>query len=97
MNFLKKYIISLLILLLAGCGYNIYRSSDISNSAVYLRNVDNVTTEPGLQDIFRTVFLEEALNHGIRMDKGGIVLDITITEYDLKTVTVKKEDRKSVV
>ena len=92
MNLLKRYFLLLVLtLLLSGCGYNIYRSSDISNSALYIRNVDNVTTEPGLQDIFRTVFLEEALNHGIRMDEGGIVLDITITEYDLKTVTVKKD------
>jgi|Deesub1362A_J573_1020465.scaffolds.fasta_scaffold30207_1 RNA recognition motif-containing protein len=92
MKCLKKYFVPLfLILFLLGCGYNIHRSSDIYSRPVYLRNVDNITTEPGLQDLFRTVFLEEALNHGIRLDKGGVVLDITITEYDLKTVTVKKD------
>ncbi|HHN64399.1 MAG TPA: hypothetical protein ENK09_03440 [Nitrospirae bacterium] len=81
----------ILTVLLSGCGYRIVKSKDLTYRKIYLRYVDNLTTEPGLQDTFRTVFFEEALNHGFVQDSGGIVMDVKITNYNMRTLTVKKD------
>ncbi len=87
------YLSSVLILcfFLAGCGYSVRETSGLDIREIHLGYVMNMTTEPGLQDTFRRVFTEECLNQGIPLNGHGITINVILTKYKLRTVTVKND------
>lgn len=87
----KKALILLLILtLIAGCGYSLKRP--YTTRTVHLIDVQNLTTEPGLDDLFRRVFTEMALLYNVKLDReADIQLEVKISRFDLQIITLKRD------
>ncbi len=58
---MKKLILLLLFfsLFTLSCGYSIHTKADLPFQEIYLRNVENLTLEPGLQDKMRKIALSD--------------------------------------
>ncbi|HOA82416.1 MAG TPA: LPS assembly lipoprotein LptE [Thermodesulfovibrio thiophilus] len=90
---MSKEKILILILLISGfiinsCGYKIYTKADLPFQEVYLRNVENLTLEPGLQDKMRSIAYQKLIDNGFTItSSANRVIDIQITNYQLLTMS----------
>lgn len=84
---IKNFLI--LILLSAGvflysCGYKVYTKANLPFQEIYLRNVENHTVEPGIQDKMRKILYQTLMDNGfILTSSANRALDIQIKNYRL--------------
>jgi hypothetical protein len=92
MNYTLLILPSVLFLFLLSCGYSVVKTSSLPFRSIVLGPVENLTTEPGLQDIFVQVFTEESLKHGLHISKNeGPLLEVMIRHYRLTAVSLKSD------
>jgi len=87
----KKILFILALLSLSfiyGCGYSVYTKADLPISEIYLRNVENNTLEPGLQDKMRRILYQTLVQNGFEINSSANrVIDVKITNYRLVTIS----------
>ncbi len=54
-------------LLLSGCGYSIYRQSELPFTDIQISTIENKTYEPKLQDKLHKALTEEFIRNGIKV------------------------------
>jgi len=70
------------------CGYSIHTKADLPFQELYLRKVENLTVEPGLQDKMRKIAYQTLLDSGFTITSSAQkVLDIQIKNYRLVTLS----------
>lgn len=75
-------------LTLQSCGYNLHTRADLPFQEIYLRNVENSTLEPGLQDNVRKIAYQTLIDNGFTVTlTSQRVLDIQIKNYRLITLS----------
>ncbi|ACI21213.1 MULTISPECIES: LPS assembly lipoprotein LptE [Thermodesulfovibrio] len=88
---MKKIFITALLflnLLTLSCGYTIHTKADLPFQEIYLRKVDNLTLEPGLQDKMRKIAYQALVDNGFTITSSADrVLDIQIKNYRLVTLS----------
>ncbi|MDI1472637.1 MAG: LPS assembly lipoprotein LptE [Thermodesulfovibrio sp.] len=87
---MKKLILLLLFfsLFTLSCGYSIHTKTDLPFQEIYLRNVENLTLEPGLQDKMRKIVYQTLANNGFTLtSSANRVIDIQIKNYRLVTLS----------
>ncbi|MDW7972774.1 MAG: LPS assembly lipoprotein LptE [Thermodesulfovibrio sp.] len=87
---MKKFLTVLLILsfLTISCGYKLHTKADLPFQELYLRNVENLTLEPGLQDKMRKIAYQTLIDNGFKINSSANrVLDIQIKNYRLVTLS----------
>lgn len=83
-------IITLLLLgfLILGCGYRIHSKADLPFQEIYLRKVENLTLEPGLQDKLRKIAYQSLSENGFTLTSTSEkILDLQIKNYRLITLS----------
>lgn len=84
----KLLTLALLILFLSGCGYRIYTKSDLPFKDIYLRKVENLTVEPGLEDRVRKIAYQRLIENGFKITtQAERILDVEIKNYRLITLS----------
>jgi hypothetical protein len=79
-------------LLLSGCGYSIYRQSDLPFTEIQIRPIENRTVEPKLQDKLYAALTEEFMKNGIRVTPiADTKLSAVIHRFDLVLLSEKKD------
>lgn len=87
---MKKFFVAVLFLplILSGCGYSIHTKADLPFQELYLRKVENLTLEPGLQDKMRKIAYQTLIDNGFNLTSSAEkVLDIQIKNYRLVTLS----------
>ncbi|MEN2994058.1 MAG: LPS assembly lipoprotein LptE [Thermodesulfovibrio sp.] len=87
---MKKFFTVLLILsfFIISCGYKLHTKVDLPFQELYLRNVENLTLEPGLQDKMRKIAYQTLIENGFKItSSANRVLDIQIKNYRLVTLS----------
>ncbi len=87
---MKKLILLMLFfsLFTQGCGYSIHTKADLPFKEVYLRNVENLTLEPGLQDKMRKIAYQTLADNGFTLTSSAEkVLDIQIKNYRVSSLS----------
>jgi len=87
---MKKLILLLLFFTLftLSCGYSIHKKADLPFQEVYLRNVENLTLEPGLQDKLRKIAYQTLADNGFTLtSSANRVIDIQIKNYRLSSLS----------
>ncbi len=88
---MKKFFIKTLLclyLFTTSCGYSIHTKADLPFQEIYLRSVENLTLEPGLQDKMRKIAYQTLSENGfIITSSAERVLDIQIKNYRLSTLS----------
>lgn len=70
------------------CGYSIYTKADLPFQEIYLRNIENLTLEPGLQDKLRKIAYKSLSENGFTITStADRILDLQIKNYRLITVS----------
>ena len=70
------------------CGYKVYTKADLPFQEVYLRNVENLTLEPGLQDKLRKIAYQTLADNGFTLTSSAEkVLDIQIKNYRVSSLS----------
>lgn len=83
-----KFSIILIIFIINSCGYSIQTRADLPFKELYLRNVENLTLEPGLQDRFRKIAYQSLSENGFTLTSNAEkVLDLKIKNYRLLTLS----------
>lgn len=83
--FASIFIVSLII---QSCGYKLYTKADLPFQELYLRNVENRTLEPGLQDKMRKIAYQTLIDNGFTLTSSASrTLDIQIKNYRLVTLS----------
>lgn len=84
----RIFIVCLIFFLFYGCGYKIYSKSDLPFNEIYLREVQNKTLEPGLQDKMRKIAYQTLIDNGfVLTSNASRILDIKIKRYQLVTLS----------
>lgn len=84
----KLLTLTLLILLLSGCGYKIYTKSNLPFKDINLRKVENLTVEPGLEDRVRKIAYQRLIENGFNITtQADRILDMEIKNYRLITLS----------
>ncbi|MDO8281373.1 MAG: LPS assembly lipoprotein LptE [Thermodesulfovibrionia bacterium] len=80
-------------LLISSCGYSIIGSKNLPFNSITIRQVQNNTYEPRLEDRLHYALSKEFLAHGVKvMSAGGDVsLDTTIATFMLSTIAAVDE------
>jgi len=77
---------------LSGCGYTVYRQSDLPFTEIQIGKIENKTLEPKLQDKLYAAFAEEFMKNGIRVSPGADTrLSAVIHTFDMTILSEKKE------
>lgn len=87
---MKKLLLLLLsfTLLTVSCGYSIHTKADLPFQEIYLRNVENLTLEPGLQDKMRKIAYQTLADNGFTLNSSANkVIDIQIKNYRMVTLS----------
>jgi outer membrane lipopolysaccharide assembly protein LptE/RlpB len=87
---MKKLILLLLFfsLFTLSCGYSIHTKADLPFQEIYLRNVENLTLEPGLQDKMRKIAYQTLADNGFMLNSSANkVIDIQIKNYRMVTLS----------
>jgi outer membrane lipopolysaccharide assembly protein LptE/RlpB len=70
------------------CGYSIHTKADLPFQEIYLRNVENLTLEPGLQDKMRKIAYQTLADNGFTLtSSANRVIDIQIKDYRLSSLS----------
>lgn len=70
------------------CGYSIYSKADLPFQEIHLRNIENLTLEPGLQDKLRKIAYQSLSENGFTLTStADRILDLQIKNYRLTTVS----------
>ena len=70
------------------CGYSIHTKADLPFQEIYLRNVENLTLEPGLQDKMRKIAYQTLADNGFTLTSSAEkVLDIQIKNYKVSSLS----------
>ena len=70
------------------CGFNIQKKADLPFKEIHLRNIENLTLEPGLQDKMRKTAYQTLTENGFKVAKTSApILDIQIKRYRLITLS----------
>lgn len=86
----KIFILTLILIGLFNysCGYSVYKKADLPFKEIYLRKVENLTLEPGLQDRLRKIAFQSLNENGfIITQSADKILDIEIMNYRLITLS----------
>lgn len=84
----KLFLLLILTLLTLSCGYKIHTKADLPFQEIYLRNIENLTLEPGLQDKMRKIAYQSLTENGfIITSKAEKILDLQIKNYKLITLS----------
>jgi hypothetical protein len=78
--------------MLQGCGYNIYRQSDLPFTEIEIGKIENRTFEPKLQDKLHAALSEEFLKHGIKVKSGGQRKISAVIHVFAMTILSEKQD-----
>lgn len=82
------FILIILSLLTLGCGYNIQTAAKLPFKEIYLRNIENQTLEPGLQDKMRKIAYKTLTSNGFNLSANADrVLDIQIRNFRYSTLS----------
>ncbi len=74
--------------IIQSCGYKLYTKADLPFHELYLRNVENQTVEPGLQDKMRKIAYQTLIDNGFNLTSSASrVLDIQIKNYRLVSLS----------
>lgn len=86
---MKKFFVLLLFTLFTfSCGYSLHTKADLPFQEIYLRKVDNLTLEPGLQDKMRKIAYQALVENGFTITSSADrILDIQIKNYRLSTLS----------
>ncbi len=92
MSFVFAGIIFVVFSLSSGCGYRLYRHADLPFHEVRIGNIENMTLEPGLQDVLHRVLAEEFSRQGIVISSGAQhVLTAKIHHFSMSILSEKKD------
>lgn len=92
--------------LVSSCGYRIVGSKYLSFDSITIRSVQNLTYEPTLKEKLHNALSREFITQGInivpadrpdnlgKVPDSGIVLEVRITTFDLKTIGAVGEQVK---
>ncbi len=84
----KVLILFLSIIFTVSCGYRIHTKAGLPFQSIYLRNIDNQTLEPGLQDKMRKIAYQTLIDNGFSVTSSSDrVLDIQIKNYRLSSLS----------
>ncbi len=86
----KNFVLALILfsLFTFSCGYSIYTKADLPFQEIYLRNVENLTLEPGLQDKMRKIAYQSLSENGFTLTSTAEkILDLQIKNYRLITLS----------
>lgn len=79
-------------LLLSGCGYSVYRHSDLPFTDIQIGMIENKTLEPKLQDKLYAALTEEFMKNGIRVTPAADTkLSAIIHTFDM-TILSERQD-----
>lgn len=87
---MRKFLFISLFLLLfpIGCDYTIQKKAELPFQEIYLRNVENLTLEPGLQDRFRNIAYKVLVENGFTVTPSAErIMDVQLTNYRLSTLS----------
>jgi len=89
---MKKLFLFLSLIFIAtftqSCGYSIHTKADLPFQEIYLRNVENITLEPGLQDKMRKIAYQTLADNGFTLtSSANRVIDIQIKKYSMVTLS----------
>ena len=81
-----------LLFTLTGCGYTIHGKVALPFDSIQIGRIENVTTEPKLQDVLYKALTEEFLKQGITVSPdSGYKLTGNINHFELRIISEKKE------
>lgn len=82
------FITIFLLLFLISCDYRIQKKAELPFQEIYLRNVENLTVEPGLQDKLRNIAYRALVANGFNVTSSADrIMDLQITNYRLSTLS----------
>lgn len=82
------FITIFLLLFLISCDYRIQKKAELPFQEIYLRNVENLTLEPGLQDRFRNIAYRALVENGFNVTSSAErIMDVQLTNYRLSTLS----------
>lgn len=74
--------------IISSCGYRIHTKADLPFQEIYLRNIENLTLEPGLQDKMRKIAHQSLSENGFTVTStADRILDLQIKNYRLITLS----------
>jgi hypothetical protein len=79
-------------IMLPGCGYNLYRQSQLPFTEIEIGRIENRTFEPKLQDKLHAALSEEFMKNGILVSPGaGTKISAVVYAFEM-TVLSEKQD-----
>lgn len=86
---IKTLLLALLFpLLILSCGYSIHKRADLPFQEIYLRKVENLTLEPGIQDKVMNIAYKILSENGFNLKSTAErILDLQIKNYRLITLS----------
>lgn len=99
-HFLRLALPALILLLfLSSCGYRIIGSKFLTFDSITLKQVKNMTYEPGLEERMHNALASEFINQGIEVKAAGgdVTLETAITTFALGAIgavdeTIKEQE-----
>jgi hypothetical protein len=80
------------VLLSSGCGYSVYRQSDLPFKEIQIGTIENRTLEPKLQDKLYAALAEEFVKNGIRVvPSADKKISAVVKTFDMTVLSEKKE------
>ncbi|MEW6067421.1 MAG: LPS assembly lipoprotein LptE [Nitrospirota bacterium] len=77
---------------LFGCGYSIRGKAQLPFDSIQIEKIENLTTEPKLQDMLYRALTEEFLRQGVNVSSGSdYKLSGRINLYELRVLSVKED------
>lgn len=85
---MKKLLVVVVFFIILGCGYSLHTKANLPFQEIYIRNVENLTLEPGLQDKTRQIMYHTLLLNGFKVvEKADKILDIQIKNFRYTTLS----------
>ena len=85
-------LVCLAAMMAAGCGYSLHGKAELPFSEIRIERIENLTTEPKLQDKLHKALVREFAKNGIAVTPAaGAVLSGTVRKFEMTSLAEKKD------